>query len=142
MSEKEKVNRCLCGCGAPTSSSKRLFVQGHDAKLGQVVREVWAGQRPATDVPDEVWKLYEAGKLPVLDKAREQLAQSKESLETKLERERAKLNRQQKRVTKLEQELVAAKARADEQAKHKAANEKAQAKAKAKAEVKAEAQTA
>lgn len=41
---------CKCGCGAPTSNSRRLYRPGHDARhAGQVARAIAAGQVTLAD---------------------------------------------------------------------------------------------
>lgn len=134
MTKKTEVRRCLCGCGEPTSGPKRLFVQGHDAKLAKQVRLIWSGQADKDTVPAEVWELYDKGELKVLDKAKQAMLEAKDSIEVKLERAEAKLRRAQAEVDKLKGELQSAKDRAAEQAKleqHRQANAKAQAKQEA-----------
>lgn len=42
-----KPANCACGCGAPTITSKALFVSGHDARLSGVLGRV-AAERSLT----------------------------------------------------------------------------------------------
>jgi hypothetical protein len=42
---------CVCGCGHPT---KRVFAQGHDAKVYAILRRVRDGEAKLSDVPKGV----------------------------------------------------------------------------------------
>lgn len=42
---------CACGCGLPT---KRVFAQGHDAKVYAILRRVRDGEAKQSDVPKGV----------------------------------------------------------------------------------------
>jgi hypothetical protein len=50
---KAEAQPCVCGCGKRTLSAKRLFLQGHDAKLHSLFLEIGRGNEKRSAFPKD-----------------------------------------------------------------------------------------